>query len=69
MRSNGNHSLIIPRNVWALGIVSLLMDLSSEMILSILPIFLVTGLNLLTTTNDDSRYYMSQLTALIKCMS
>jgi len=46
MRSNGNHSLIIPRNVWVLGIVSLLMDLSSEMILSILPIFLVTGLGI-----------------------
>ena len=38
--------MIIPRNVWALGIVSLLMDLSSEMILSILPIFLVTGLGI-----------------------
>ena len=46
MRSNGNQSLIIPRNVWVLGIVSLLMDLSSEMILSILPIFLVTGLGI-----------------------
>ena len=44
MRSNGKHPLIIPQNVWVLGIVSLLMDLSSEMILSILPIFLVTGL-------------------------
>ena len=38
--------MIISRNVWALGIVSLLMDLSSEMILSILPIFLVTGLGI-----------------------
>jgi len=38
--------MIIPRNVWALGIVSLLMDLSSEMIFSILPIFLVTGLGI-----------------------
>ena len=46
MRSNGNQSLIIPRNVWVLGIVSLLMDFSSEMILSILPIFLVTGLGI-----------------------
>ena len=46
MRRNGNQSLIIPRNVWVLGIVSLLMDLSSEMILSILPIFLVTGLGI-----------------------
>ena len=50
MRSNGKHPLIIPKNVWALGIVSLLMDLSSEMILSILPIFLVTGLGVSVLT-------------------
>ena len=50
MRSNGKHLLIIPKNVWALGIVSLLMDLSSEMILSILPIFLVTGLGVSVLT-------------------
>ena len=42
--------MIIPRNVWALGIVSLLMDFSSEMILSILPIFLVTGLGVSVLT-------------------
>ena len=42
--------MIIPKNVWALGIVSLLMDLSSEMILSILPIFLVTGLGVSVLT-------------------
>ncbi|MGD2055726.1 MAG: MFS transporter [Gammaproteobacteria bacterium] len=35
---------ILPRGVWALGLVSLLMDLSSEMIHSLLPVFLVTGL-------------------------
>lgn len=35
---------VIPRGVWALGLVSLLMDLSSEMIHSLLPVFLVTGL-------------------------
>jgi len=50
MRNNGKHPLIIPKNVWALGIVSLLMDLSSEMILSILPIFLVTGLGVSVLT-------------------
>ena len=42
--------MIIPKNVWALGIVSLLMDFSSEMILSILPIFLVTGLGVSVLT-------------------
>lgn len=34
----------IPRTVWALGLVSLFMDISSEIIHSLLPIFLVTVL-------------------------
>ena len=34
----------IPRAIWALGFVSLLMDISSEMIHSLLPVFLVVGL-------------------------
>ncbi len=34
----------LPRSIWALGFVSLLMDISSEMIHSLLPVFLVTGL-------------------------
>jgi MFS family permease len=34
----------IPSGVWALGFVSLLMDVSSEMIHSVLPLFLVTTL-------------------------
>ncbi len=34
----------IPGSVWALGFVSLLMDVSSEMIHSLLPVFLVTTL-------------------------
>jgi len=41
-KSSSRH--VIPRGVWALGLVSLLMDLSSEMIHSLLPVFLVTGL-------------------------
>ncbi|MGX5659231.1 MFS transporter [Castellaniella ginsengisoli] len=35
---------VIPRTVWMLGLVSLFMDLSSELIHSLLPIFLVSGL-------------------------
>jgi len=31
----------IPRTVWALGFVSLFMDLSSELVHSLLPIYLV----------------------------
>ena len=34
----------IPRSIWALGFVSLLMDVSSEMIHSLLPVFMVTSL-------------------------
>src|SRR5438876_2236873 len=33
----------IPSGVWALGIVSLLMDVSSEMIHALLPLYLVVG--------------------------
>ncbi|HEY8335323.1 MAG TPA: MFS transporter [Tardiphaga sp.] len=32
----------VPRSVWALGFVSLLMDVSSELVHSLLPVFLVT---------------------------
>ena len=34
----------IPAGVWVLGFVSLLMDISSEMIHSLLPLFMVTAL-------------------------
>ncbi|RPI42121.1 MAG: MFS transporter [Betaproteobacteria bacterium] len=34
----------IPRSIWALGFVSLLMDVSSEMIHSLLPVFMVVSL-------------------------
>ena len=40
----GKRRARIPRGIWALGIVSLLMDTSSELIHSLLPIFLVTTL-------------------------
>jgi MFS family permease len=43
-----DHSLLrwrrIPRSVWALGVVSMLMDVSSEMIHALLPLYLVVGL-------------------------
>src|SRR6516225_6768964 len=34
----------IPRSIWALGFVSMFMDTSSEMIHSLLPVYLVTVL-------------------------
>ncbi|MFN6952498.1 MAG: hypothetical protein ACK4NE_07880, partial [Albidovulum sp.] len=40
----------IPRGVWALGLVSLFMDISSEMIHALLPIYLVTVLGTSTLT-------------------
>jgi len=39
----------VPRSVWALGFVSLLMDVSSELIHSLLPVFLVTVVGASTT--------------------
>src|SRR6185437_4481232 len=35
----------LPRSIWALGFVSMFMDISSEMIHGLLPVFLVTVLN------------------------
>jgi MFS family permease len=40
----------IPRSVWVLGCVSLLMDVSSEIIHSLLPMFLMAGLGANATT-------------------
>lgn len=37
-------SSAIPRTVWALGFVSLLMDVSSEMIHALLPLFMAQTL-------------------------
>jgi MFS family permease len=39
-----SHLSKIPRGIWALGSVSLFMDMSSEMIHALLPLYLVTGL-------------------------
>ncbi len=44
MKIFGNTLRQIPRGVWVLGFVSLLMDISSEMIHSLLPLFMVTTL-------------------------
>lgn len=54
----------IPRSVWALGFVSLLMDVSSEMIHSLLPLFLVTSLQI-STTNLGLLEGLAEATALI----
>ena len=41
-----NNHQSIPRAVWALGFVSLLMDVSSELIHSLLPVFMATALGM-----------------------
>ena len=41
---------VIPRDIWALGFVSLLMDVSSELIHSLLPVFLFTALGVSALT-------------------
>jgi MFS family permease len=40
----------MPAGIWALGLVSLLMDISSEMIHGLLPVYLVTVLGASTLT-------------------
>jgi len=45
MQTNSvNGAARIPRGIWVLGFVSLLMDVSSELIHSLLPVFLLVGL-------------------------
>src|SRR5512139_2223661 len=39
----------LPRNVWAVGITSLFMDISSEMVINILPLFLANVLGVQTS--------------------
>jgi MFS family permease len=39
----------LPRNVWALGLTSLFMDISSEMVINILPLFLANVLGVQTS--------------------
>src|SRR6476660_6377335 len=45
-----NRARQIPSGIWIIGFVSLLMDVSSEMIHSLLPIYLVTVLGTSTLT-------------------
>lgn len=54
----------IPTGVWALGMVSLLMDISSEMIHSLLPLFMVTSLGL-SSINIGLIEGLAEATALI----
>ncbi len=59
----------IPRGVWALGVVSLLMDLSSEMIHSLLPIFLVSVLGASATAVGILEGVAEALVLVVKMVS
>lgn len=50
MKQKSTHGLGgIPRGIWALGFVSMFMDISSEMIYSLLPVFIVSVLGVSAT--------------------
>ena len=49
MRFLGSSSRNIPHSIWALGFVSMFMDISSEMIHSLLPVFVVSILGISAT--------------------
>ena len=46
MQTSANPPVKIPPAIWALGVVSLLMDMSSELIHSLLPVFMVGSLGM-----------------------
>lgn len=56
-----DHRPRIPRTVWALGMVSLFMDLSSEIIHALLPLFLATtlGVSVATPAEHSLQRYTS----------
>lgn len=59
----------IPSGIWALGIVSLLMDLSSEMIHALLPIHLVTVMGVSVLTVGIIEGIAEATTAIVKIFS
>jgi MFS family permease len=64
------HTLrMLPRGVWSLGFVSLFMDISSEMIHSLLPVFLVTVLGVSTVTLGVIEGVAEAAAAIVKVFS
>jgi hypothetical protein len=62
---NSDSNLGLPRSVWALGFVSMFMDISSEMILALLPLYLVTVLGTSTTFLAGAGFAMVGLIGLV----
>ena len=48
-------AVAVPRAVWVLGFVSLFMDLSSEIVRVLLPLFLTTTLGVSADLGEDRR--------------
>src|SRR3989304_4886893 len=59
----------IPSGIWALGLVSLLMDISSEMIHALLPIYLVTVMGASTLTVGIIEGIAEATAAIVKVFS
>ena len=59
----------LPRSIWALGVVSLLMDASSEMIHALLPVFVVTVLGASTVTLGLMEGSAEAITQIVKIFS
>jgi MFS family permease len=59
----------IPSGIWVLGFVSLLMDISSEMIHSLLPIFMVTALGVSYTTVGIIEGLAESIALIVKVFS
>ncbi|MBI1173703.1 MAG: MFS transporter [Sideroxydans sp.] len=59
----------IPTGIWALGLVSLLMDVSSELIHSLLPVFLVSALGASATTVGLIEGAAESLALIVKIFS
>lgn len=59
----------LPKAIWILGCVSLLMDISSEMIHSLLPVFLVTALGASAMTVGLIEGFAEALSLIIKVFS
>ena len=60
---------VIPRGIWVLGFVSLLMDVSSEMIHCLLPLYLVSGMGVTALTVGIVEGIAESTAAIVKVFS
>ena len=69
MQKNPLASPPMPRSVWVLGFVSMLMDISSEMIHSLLPMFMVATLGASALTIGLMEGVADATTLIVKVFS